>query len=60
MGVSRECARYWLKRYVQEGEDGLHHRSSAPTTSAGEHGRGGEGIVACLQAHRRESEWIAA
>ncbi len=30
MGVSVRCARKWVTRYRQEGEQGLHDRSSAP------------------------------
>lgn len=30
MGISRQCAHHWLKRYDQHGEAGLHDRSSRP------------------------------
>lgn len=33
MGVSRQCADRWLKRWDAEGEDGLYDRSSRPHTS---------------------------
>lgn len=32
MGISRQCAHHWLKRYDQHGEPGLHDRSSRPRT----------------------------
>ena len=32
MGISRQCAHHWLKRYDQHGEAGLHDRSSRPHT----------------------------
>jgi transposase InsO family protein len=33
MGVSRQCVSHWVRRYLAEGEDGLHDRSSRPHTS---------------------------
>ena len=30
MGVSRTCAHRWLKRYVEQGWDGMEDRSSRP------------------------------
>lgn len=32
MGISRQCAHHWLKRYDLHGEAGLHDRSSRPHT----------------------------
>jgi transposase len=31
MSVSRTCAHRWLKRYVEQGWDGMEDRSSIPT-----------------------------
>ncbi|WP_169579582.1 leucine zipper domain-containing protein, partial [Ruania albidiflava] len=54
MGISRKCAHYWLKRYDQEGEDGLHDRSSRPRRSPRRTPREvAERIVACRRRHRR-------
>src|SRR5699024_8305299 len=61
MGVSRKCAHYWLKRYDEEGEDGLHDRSSRPHHSPLATPREvAARIVACRRAHRRGPDWIGA
>ena len=61
MGISRQCAHYWLKRYDQEGEAGLHDRSSRPRSSPRRTPvEMAERIVACRRQHRRGPDWIAA
>lgn len=61
MGISRKCAHYWLKRYDQEGEDGLHDRSSRPHHSPRRTPpEVAERIVACRRTHRRGPDWIGA
>ena len=56
MGISRKCAHYWLKRYDQEGEDGLHDRSSRPRRSPRRTPREvAERIVACRRRARPPS-----
>src|SRR5690625_6972444 len=61
MGISRKCAHYWLKRYDQEGEDGLHDRSSRPHHSPRRTPpEVAERIVDCRRTHRRGPDWIGA
>ena len=61
MGISRQCAHYWLKRYDQEGEDGLYDRSSRPHSSPHETSQEmAQQIVACRRRHRRGPDWIGA
>src|SRR5690625_7347031 len=61
MGISRQCAHYWLKRYDQEGEDGLYDRSSRPHHSPRRTSMEvAERIVDCRRTHRRGPDWIAA
>ena len=58
-GVSRPCAYRWVKRYDEEGIDGLHDRSSRPhhcphqTPAEVE-----EAIVVARRAGRRGQDWI--
>lgn len=58
-GVSRPCAYRWVKRYDEEGIDGLHDRSSRPhhcphqTPVEVE-----EAIVVARRAERRGQDWI--
>jgi len=61
MGISRKCAHYWLKRYDQEGEFGLHDRSSRPHSSPRRTPREvAQRVVDCRRIHRRGPEWIGA
>ena len=61
IGVSRQCAHYWLKRYDEEGEEGLYDRSSRPHRSPRQTtAEVAERIVACRLAHRRGPDWIGA
>ena len=58
-GVSRPCAYRWVKRYDEEGIDGLHDRSSRPhhcphqTPVEVE-----EAIVVARRAERRGQDWL--
>ena len=58
-GVSRQCAHRWIKRYDEEGEAGLHDRSSRPhhcprqTRPEVE-----ERVLACRREERRGQDWI--
>jgi transposase InsO family protein len=59
MGVSRKCVAKWVKRYKDEGEDGLHDRSSRPhrqpnRTSAQVEQR----VLAAREAHRKGPDWL--
>ncbi|MEN2743713.1 IS481 family transposase [Sinomonas halotolerans] len=61
MGISRKCVKTWIDRYAEEGEDGLHDRSSRPhscprKTSAELEQR----IIDLRQSERRGPAWIGA
>ena len=59
MGISRQCASRWIRRYLTEGQAGLCDRSSRPhrmptrTTAAVE-----ARVVAARLHHRRGQDWI--
>ena len=59
MGISRKCVKTWLDRYANEGEAGLHDRSSRPHTTPTrtppsiEHA-----VVEMRRRERRGPEWI--
>jgi transposase InsO family protein len=61
MGISRQCVSKWIDRYAQEGEAGLHDRSSRPhscprrTASELE-----QRIVELRRRERRGPEWLGA
>ncbi|MCW2867385.1 MAG: Integrase, catalytic region [Marmoricola sp.] len=61
MGVSRKCVRTWITRFDDEGEDGLHDRSSRPhhqPTKTPEPVE--QQIIELRQAQRRGPDWIGA
>jgi len=61
MGISRQCAHRWLKRYDEHGEAGLYDRSSRPHRSPHETSQEvAQRIVACRRRHRRGPDWIGA
>jgi transposase InsO family protein len=61
MGVSRQCAHRWLKRYDEHGEKGLVERSSRPHRSPRTTPTPVvEQILACRHEHRRGQDWIGA
>ena len=61
LGVSRQCAYRWVHRYLDEGSDGLHDRSSRPhrcprrTPAAAE-----AAVIELRRASRRGQDWIGA
>jgi transposase InsO family protein len=61
MGISRKCVAKWIGRYAEEGESGLHDRSSRPhscprRTSATVEKR----IVDLRRRERRGPDWLGA
>ncbi len=58
-GVSRQCAHRWIKRFREEGEPGLHDRSSrlhhCPSQTPVEVE---EAIVVMRRVERRGQDWI--
>lgn len=59
MGVSRQCASRWVARFLAEGRDGLHDRSSRPhhmptRTSADLEAQ----VVAQREQQRRGQDWL--
>jgi transposase InsO family protein len=59
MGVSRQCASRWVARFLAEGPDGLHDRSSRPhhmptRTSADLEAQ----VVAQREQQRRGQDWL--
>ena len=58
-GVSRQCAHRWVKRYDEEGEGGLHDRSSRPHSSPRRTCPQVEARVIALRAQeRRGQDWL--
>jgi transposase InsO family protein len=61
MGVSRQCAYRWVRRWRAEGEAGLGDRSSRPHSSPTRTAPGVElAIVGDRKKHRRGPAWLAA
>ncbi|MBK1785572.1 IS481 family transposase [Prauserella sp. ASG 168] len=61
MGISRKCVNKWIDRYREEGERGLHDRSSRPHRCPRRTNRDvEERIVAVRQRERRGPDWIGA
>jgi len=61
MGVSRQCAHRWVRRFDAEGEAGLHDRSSRPHHTPTRTGVDVElRVVAARVEHRRGPDWLAA
>ena len=59
MGVSRQCAHRWVKRHAQEGDDGLHDRSSRPHHSPAQTAPDvEERVLAARREHRRGPDWL--
>jgi transposase InsO family protein len=59
MGVSRQCAHRWLKRFDDEGDAGLVDRSSRPLTSPTRTPAGVEAAVLLARLeHRRGQDWL--
>ncbi|GAW52586.1 MULTISPECIES: IS481 family transposase, partial [unclassified Nocardioides] len=59
-GVSRQCAHRWVKRFREEGEAGLHDRSSRPHHCPSQTPvEVEEQILATRREQRRGQDWIA-
>ena len=60
-GVSRQCAHRWVNRFRDEGEAGLHDRSSKPHHSPTQTSvEVEEAIVVTRRQERRGQDWIGA
>jgi transposase InsO family protein len=61
LGISRQCAHRWIRRYRSEGAAGLHDRSSRPLRSPTRTEAQVEAQVLQLRReHRRGPDWIGA
>jgi transposase len=61
MGISRKCVAKWLARYAEEGEAGLHERSSRPhATPTRTSTQVEDRIVELRVLQRRGPDWIGA
>jgi transposase InsO family protein len=59
LGVSRQCAHRWVKRYRAEGEAGLQDRSSRPHRCPRRTGTDVENALVALRVHeRRGQDWL--
>ena len=59
MGVSRQCAHRWVHRYLEEGDAGLHDRSSRPHTCPRRTPAEVEAqVIAMREQRRRGQDWI--
>lgn len=60
MGISRQCAHKWVRRFELEGETGLHDRSSRPHTCARQTPPEIEDtVIAARLEHRRGPQWLS-
>lgn len=60
MGISRQCAHKWVRRFDTEGEAGLHDRSSRPHHLARQTRPDVEDVViAARLKHRRGPQWLS-
>jgi transposase InsO family protein len=60
MGVSRQCAYRWLRRFEAEGEAGLNDRSSRPHRSPNQtSGELEEQVIELRRTHRRGPDWLS-
>ena len=59
MGISRQCAHRWLRRFDADGEAGLVDRSSRPHTSPTRSPEHVEAtVLAARHEHRRGQDWL--
>lgn len=59
MGVSRQCAHRWVARFANEGDEGLHDRSSRPHTSPTRTSSEVEQrVLDARREHRRGQDWL--
>lgn len=60
MGISRQCAHKWVRRFDEEGEAGLFDRSSRPQRCARQTPPDVEDtVIAARLEHRRGPEWLS-
>ena len=60
MGISRQCAHRWIRRFDDEGEAGLYDRSSRPHTCARQTPPDVEDtVIAARLKHQRGPEWLS-
>ncbi len=60
MGISRQCAHKWVRRFDDEGVAGLEDRSSRPQTLARQTPPDVEDtVIAARREHRRGPEWLS-
>src|SRR5690242_6176876 len=61
MGVSRQCVSHWVTRFLTEGEQGLHERSSRPHRTPSRTPAHTEAqVLALRERERRGQDWIGA
>jgi transposase InsO family protein len=59
MGVSRQCVSRWVQRYRDEGDNGLHERSSRPHSCPTRTSREVEDrVVTARKRERRGQDWL--
>jgi len=59
LGVSRQCAHRWVKRFMVEGDVGLAERSSRPRSCPRRTSQGVEAVVVAMRlSSRRGQDWI--
>ncbi|MDO9397869.1 MAG: IS481 family transposase [Herbiconiux sp.] len=59
MGISRKCVRTWIKRYAEDGQDGLRDRSSRPHSMPRRTSEELEQKVLTARGeHRRGQDWL--
>ena len=59
MGVSRQCVSHWIRRFLTEGHDGLHDRTSRPRTCPTRTPAEIESqVLAMREQQRRGQDWI--
>jgi transposase len=60
LGVSRQCAHRWVRRFLDEGPAGLHDRSSRPHRCPRRTPAGVEtAVIELRRSSRRGQQWIA-
>ena len=61
LGVSRQCAHRWIRRYRSEGEPGLHDRTARPRRSPSRTAAELEAqVLRVRQEQRRGQDWLGA
>jgi len=61
MGVSRQCVSHWITRFLTEGDQGLHERSSRPHRTPSRTPAATEAqVLAVRERERRGQDWLGA